>query len=67
MSRYESAIHEPPTRFVEALARVLRLSPAFFYCEDDRLADIILAYSQGAEEQRAALYSCALRALDPGV
>jgi transcriptional regulator with XRE-family HTH domain len=55
ISRYESGIHEPPVRFAEALAKVLGVSAAFFYCADDRLAEIILAYANMAESKRRAL------------
>jgi transcriptional regulator with XRE-family HTH domain len=55
MSRYESGIHEPTGQFVEAVAKVLGVSPAFFYCEDDGLADLILAYSSASPEQREAI------------
>lgn len=59
ISRYESGIHEPPFQFVEALAKVLDLSPAYFYCPDDRLADIILIYSAVPEPKRQALHKAA--------
>jgi transcriptional regulator with XRE-family HTH domain len=52
ISRYESGIHEPPVRFAEALAKVLGVSAAFFYCADDRLAEIILLYAEMAEAKR---------------
>ncbi|PRC90890.1 helix-turn-helix domain-containing protein [Solimicrobium silvestre] len=55
MSRYESGIHEPTYQFVEAIAKVLGISPAFFYCADDRLAEIILIYSGLSETKRKAL------------
>jgi transcriptional regulator with XRE-family HTH domain len=59
ISRYESGIHEPPFQFVEALARVLDVSPAYFYCPDDRLADIILIYSGMSEMKRQVLHETA--------
>jgi transcriptional regulator with XRE-family HTH domain len=59
MSRYESGIHEPPFHFVEVLATVLDVSPAYFYCPDDRLADIILVYSGVSEPSRQALHQAA--------
>ncbi|WP_426173161.1 helix-turn-helix domain-containing protein [Massilia sp. TWR1-2-2] len=55
MSRYENGVHEPPHRFVEALAKVLGVPAAYFYCGDDRLAEIMLAYSDMPEIQRQAL------------
>jgi len=55
MSRYESGIHEPPFEFVEAVAKVLGVSPAYFYCPDENLAQIIRAYSDLPQSKRAAL------------
>lgn len=55
MSRYENGVHEPPHKFVEALAKVLGVPAAYFYCGDDRLAEIMLAYSDMPEIQRKAL------------
>ena len=55
ISRYESGIHEPPALFAQALARVLGVPVAYLYCEDDRLAEIILAYSGMSEAQRESL------------
>jgi transcriptional regulator with XRE-family HTH domain len=60
MSRYETGIHEPPQQFVQAVAKVLGLSPAFFYCNDDRLAEIIRIYSDASESKREVLHSCSL-------
>lgn len=56
ISRYESGIHEPPFQFVEALARVMNVSPAYFYCPDDRLAELILIYSALPEADRQTLH-----------
>ncbi|MBI5918294.1 MAG: helix-turn-helix transcriptional regulator [Nitrosomonadales bacterium] len=53
MSRYENGIHEPPFEIAEQLAKVLGLSASYFYCGDDRLAEIILEYSKLSEEERA--------------
>jgi transcriptional regulator with XRE-family HTH domain len=55
ISRYESGIHEPPVSFVEAVAAALKISPAFFYCADDRLAEIIRLYSSLTEDKREGL------------
>jgi transcriptional regulator with XRE-family HTH domain len=60
MSRYESGIHEPPIQFVEALAKVLGVSSSYFYCADDRLAQIIMAYSELYEAKRQTLHESAL-------
>jgi transcriptional regulator with XRE-family HTH domain len=59
MSRYESGIHEPTFQFAETLSKVLDVSPAYFYCPDDRLAEIILSYSGMTEAAREALHQAA--------
>ncbi|WP_426172169.1 helix-turn-helix domain-containing protein [Pseudoduganella sp. R-34] len=54
MSRYESGVHEPPGSFAEALANILNVPAAYFYCADDRLAEVILLYfdvEEGAREE----------------
>jgi transcriptional regulator with XRE-family HTH domain len=60
MSRYESGVHEPPFQFVESLARVMSVSPAYFFCPDDRLADIILIYSSVQDAERQKLHKAAM-------
>lgn len=60
MSRYESGIHEPSLQFIEAVAKVIGISASYFYCKDDRLADIIRAYSDLSEAKRELLHQSAL-------
>jgi len=64
MSRYESGVHEPPFQFVEVLAKVLNVSPAYFFCPDDRLADLILIYSSVPETKRQKLDEAAKALLE---
>lgn len=59
ISRYESGVHEPPLSFTEALAKVLGVPAAFFYCKDDRLAEIILLYAELSESKRQTLLESA--------
>jgi transcriptional regulator with XRE-family HTH domain len=56
MSRYESGVHEPAFVWVEKMAGVLGIPAAYFYCDDDRLAEIMLAYSALPEKKRKILY-----------
>ena len=56
ISRYESGVHEPSLGFTESLAKVLGVPAAYFFCSDDRLAEIILAYAEMSEAQRQALH-----------
>jgi transcriptional regulator with XRE-family HTH domain len=57
MSRYESGVHEPPFLWVEKMAAALGVPAAYFYCNDDRLAEIILAYSVLSEKKRKSLHA----------
>ena len=57
MSRYENGVHEPPFIWVERMADALGVPTAFFYCADNRLAEIMLAYSTLSEKKRKALYT----------
>lgn len=43
ISRYESGVHEPPVQTAQALARALKAPLAYFYCEDDQTAALLLA------------------------
>jgi transcriptional regulator with XRE-family HTH domain len=56
MSRYENGIHEPPFVIAEQLAKALGLSASYFYCSDDRLAEIILHYSNLSKKEREAYF-----------
>ena len=46
ISRYESGVHEPPIKTARAMADVLNVPLGYLYCDDDRLAEIILAASE---------------------
>lgn len=46
ISRYELGVHQPAEAATLALAKALRIPHAYLHCEDDRLAEIILAASQ---------------------
>ena len=46
MSQYETSVHTPDFSFIRNVARVLNISTAYFYCEEDDLAQIILDYKK---------------------
>lgn len=52
MSRYETGIHEPPFGIAVKLAQALRLPAAYFYCEDDDLAEMLLAWGRLSKADR---------------
>lgn len=43
ISRYELGVHEPPFDTVKLLANVLEVPPPYMYCEDQDIADLLLA------------------------
>ncbi len=55
MSRYENGVHEPPFKTIEKIASALQLPLAYFFCEDDRLANIISSYQTCNEEQKQSI------------
>lgn len=46
ISRYETGIHEPAFGVAVKLAHALQLPAAFFYCEDEELAQVVLGWKQ---------------------
>lgn len=52
MSRYETGVHEPPLDISNRIAQVLGVPTAYLYCEDDDLAEVILAWSKLARGGR---------------
>lgn len=55
MSRYESGVHEAPIDTARKLAQALGVPLAYLYCDDDNLADLILAADQLSDEDRVVL------------
>lgn len=46
ISRYELGVHQPPEKTALQLAHVLNVPHAYLHCENDRLAEIILAIGE---------------------
>lgn len=46
ISRYETGVHAPPYETAVRLAQVLGIPPAYFYCDEEDLAALILAWGQ---------------------
>lgn len=42
MNRYEKGIHEPNFGMLKRIAEVLSLPPAYFYCEQEVLAELLV-------------------------
>lgn len=62
MSRYESGVHEPSIKTARDIAQALDVPLGYLYCDDDRLAEIILAASElPANDQEQLLSSLRIR------
>jgi transcriptional regulator with XRE-family HTH domain len=59
MSQYENGVHNPNPLLVKRLGEALRIPPAYFYCEDDELADLILKFGTWDEAQKKQLLAFA--------
>ncbi len=46
INQYEKGKHTPSYNTLVQLAKVLKVPVPYFYCEDDRLARLILAYDK---------------------
>ncbi|MBS3799093.1 helix-turn-helix transcriptional regulator [Pseudoalteromonas sp. BDTF-M6] len=44
MNQYEKGVHAPDFSMVKSIAIVLNVPTAYFYCEEDELAEIICSY-----------------------
>ncbi len=64
MSRYEAGIHSPPFAVAEQIAKKLKLPVAYFYCGDDRLAEVMRLYHLAPEKGRKAILECAVHQTD---
>lgn len=57
MSRYETGVHEPPYATVLQLATALSVPVAYFYCDDDRLAELLLQFHVLGDGQKEQVFS----------
>ena len=47
VNRYETGIHQPDLQTLQRIAEVLDLPVAYFFAEDDALAELIKEYRRG--------------------
>ena len=51
ISRYETGAHEPPIKTARLLAQVLGVPLAYLYCDDNRIAELIMQAITLTEDQ----------------
>jgi transcriptional regulator with XRE-family HTH domain len=57
ISRYELGVHEPPVPTARLIAEALGVPLAYMYCEDDKVAALLLALHKlkpGARDKKVA-------------
>lgn len=59
INRYEKGVHEPGTEIVKKLAEVLRVPLAYFYAEDDDLAELMLVFLLLSQQDRSEIMTYA--------
>lgn len=68
ISRYESGTHEPTVSTARDIANALGVPLGYLYCDDDRLAEIVLlAGSLPSEVQEELLQALRRRAQELGL
>ena len=52
MNRYETGVHQPDLQTLQRLAAVLERPVAYFYAEDDDLAQLIAEFKERPRSKR---------------
>ena len=52
MNQYEKGKHVPDFLILKRIAKVLSVPPAYFYTEDDTLAELLLSYEKNNNEAK---------------
>lgn len=61
ISRYETGANEPAFRIAERLADILSVPVAYFYCTDERIAEIVLGLARLSDDEIGAVREIVLR------
>ena len=56
ISRYETGTNQPTFQFVEGLAKVLKVPVAYFFCDDDELAELIIMWGKMPKSERRRVF-----------
>ena len=59
MNQYETGKYVPDYITMVNIAKVLKIPPAYFYCDDDQLAELIMLYGRLSKEKRESLVAFA--------
>ena len=59
VNRYELGVHKADFLIAQRLAEILDVPTAYFYTEDDRLAELMVAYHRASARKKAAILKTA--------
>jgi transcriptional regulator with XRE-family HTH domain len=62
ISRYETGIHEPPFAVIEQMATILKVPVPYFFCADDKFAQLMLIYFSASKSEKQAMIDAVLAA-----
>ncbi|WP_433852572.1 helix-turn-helix domain-containing protein [Stenotrophomonas nitritireducens] len=51
VNRYETGVHQPDLQTLQRIAKVFDLPVAYFFAEDDGLAEVILNFHRGKQRK----------------
>ena len=51
ITRYETGVHQPDLQTLQRIAKVFDLPVAYFFAEDDGLAEVILHFHRGKQRK----------------
>ena len=57
MSRYESGIHSPDFETAMKLGKILNVPTAYFYCEDEKMADFLVLFYRAPVAAKEMTYN----------
>lgn len=59
VNRYELGVHKADFLIAQRLAEVLNVPAAYFYAEDDHLAELMIIYHRASARKRASILKAA--------
>jgi transcriptional regulator with XRE-family HTH domain len=59
INRYELGVHKADFLIAQRLAEVLDIPAAYFYTEDDQLAELVIAYHRAGTRKKASILKAA--------
>lgn len=59
INRYELGVHKADFLIAQRLAEILNVPTAYFYTQDDRLAELVISFHRASMRKKAAILKAA--------